>query len=485
MSRNHSPQHQSPLAAKALRFLLAVALMAKGGFASAGPFAYVTVPGTTTSGIASIDTATRSLVGPPIDLIQHPQAIWALTVAPSGQQLYVLTRDYRTPFGGEKGYLRIIDTLTRSVVGSLELLYDPARVAASPDGRTLYVTHNYGPLMVIDAATATKTSELSGIRGPGVVAARDGRRFFVTDSTEPGAILVFDARSNALLQRIPVTRYPNEIDISPDDRYVYVTHGLDDIVSVVDTEANAVLKTLPFRAGDVAASPDGARVYFTSATNNSVAVLDTNSNTLISSVSLALGPWGVGVTPDSRSVYVPNIPSSGDSGVSVIDAASLTVTKINGASGSFRGRFIGPSPTAAALENPQPGSFQSGIGLISGWACGGPVAVSFDGAGPIPVPQGSPRGDTLAECGPVSTRAGFGLLTNFNLLGAGSHSAQLWLSGAPLGGPVSFTVTPPAGEFLRGASKVTLVNDFPAPGKNTTLVWQEAQQNFAIKAVSP
>ena len=167
----------------------------------------------------------------------------------------------------------------------------------------------------------------------------------------------------------------------------------------------------------------------------------------------------MGVTPDSKSVYFDS------NGVSVIDAASLEVTRINGASGSFRGRFIGPSPTAAALENPQPGSFQSGIGLISGWACAGPVAISFDGAAPVTVPQGSPRGDTLSECGTLSKVAGFGLLTNFNLLGAGSHSAQLWLNGAPLGGPASFTVTRPAGEFLTGASKETVVSDFPTPGR--------------------
>jgi len=38
-----------------------------------------------------------------------------------------------------------------------------------------------------------------------------------------------------------------------------------------------------------------------------------------------------------------------------------------------------PPTTTSALENPASGSFQSGIGLISGWSCQGPVTVSVDG----------------------------------------------------------------------------------------------------------
>ena len=37
----------------------------------------------------------------------------------------------------------------------------------------------------------------------------------------------------------------------------------------------------------------------------------------------------------------------------------------------------------AALENPQPGSFQSGIALVSGWKCtAGAITVVFDGGAP-------------------------------------------------------------------------------------------------------
>jgi hypothetical protein len=153
-----------------------------------------------------------------------------------------------------------------------------------------------------------------------------------------------------------------------------------------------------------------------------------------------------------------------------------------GASGSI----TATAPPAVALENPQPGSFQSGIGLISGWSCQGPtIGVSVDGGPQKTVPYGSSRGDTAGVCGATNTDTGFGLLLNYNLFGAGTHTAQLYVNGTQRGAPTQFTVTVPGGEFLSGASRQVSVQDFPATGKTAVLIWQESQQNFAVKSVSP
>jgi hypothetical protein len=145
-----------------------------------------------------------------------------------------------------------------------------------------------------------------------------------------------------------------------------------------------------------------------------------------------------------------------------------------------------PMPVAMALENPQPGSFQSGIGLFSGWSCQGPaITVSVDGGAPLTTPYGSARADTASTCGATNIYTGFGLLFNFNTLGAGMHSVQVMVNGQAQGDPVTFTVVVPAGEFLAGASRQITVSDFPSPGKTTTLTWQQSQQNFAVEAVGP
>jgi hypothetical protein len=148
---------------------------------------------------------------------------------------------------------------------------------------------------------------------------------------------------------------------------------------------------------------------------------------------------------------------------------------------------VTPGPPAMAFfENPQTGSFQSGAGLLYGWSCQGPaIAIVIDGGAPIHVPYGSTRPDTATACGDSNTLTGFGLLYNYNKLGNGLHSAQLFVNGQPIGSPSQFTVTAPAGEFLEGASKEVTVANFPAAGRTTTLIWQQALQNFVIKSVSP
>lgn len=137
------------------------------------------------------------------------------------------------------------------------------------------------------------------------------------------------------------------------------------------------------------------------------------------------------------------------------------------------------------LENPAPGSYRSGVGVISGWACNAAsatVEVLINGTNRLPVARGTPRSDTASVCGRTDT--GFGLLVNYNSFGAGTHTAQLLIDGAPVGAAHSFTVVRPAGEFATGLNREVSVSDFPRPGQTTTLIWDQAQQNFVIKSVT-
>ncbi|MEN9560275.1 MAG: hypothetical protein RLZZ502_1486 [Pseudomonadota bacterium] len=138
----------------------------------------------------------------------------------------------------------------------------------------------------------------------------------------------------------------------------------------------------------------------------------------------------------------------------------------------------------SALENPAAASNQSGIGMFSGWACNAlSVEIQINNGSKLKAAYGTARSDTNNVCGNTGNN-GFGLLYNFNTLGKGTHSAQLWVDGEPAGSPVSFTVTTPNGEFATGLSKTVSVSDFPSSGQTTTLVWQQAMQNFAIASIS-
>ncbi|BBJ22754.1 hypothetical protein [Candidatus Nitrotoga sp. AM1P] len=134
----------------------------------------------------------------------------------------------------------------------------------------------------------------------------------------------------------------------------------------------------------------------------------------------------------------------------------------------------------AVIENPSPGSAQSGVGLISGWACvADRVEISIDGGERVRVGGESARGDVVSVCG--HGNAGFSQLLNFNLLGAGEHTLQLFVKGVAIGEPTRFTVVVPAGEFIHGLRREAVITDFPSAGKNAIIDWRESEQNFRLR----
>ena len=138
------------------------------------------------------------------------------------------------------------------------------------------------------------------------------------------------------------------------------------------------------------------------------------------------------------------------------------------------------TPGVGYLENPGPNSFQSGIGVLSGWACEGTEVVIDLNGQPHVAAYGTERLDTLAACG--DTANGFGLLFNWNLLGEGEHEVVAFVDAMELG-RATVRVTTLGVEFLRGVTGECTVEDFPMPGETVALEWQQNSQNFVITDV--
>ena len=135
------------------------------------------------------------------------------------------------------------------------------------------------------------------------------------------------------------------------------------------------------------------------------------------------------------------------------------------------------TPGVGYLENPGTNSFQSGIGVLSGWVCeGAEVIIELNGE-PQPAAYGTARLDTLEMCG--DTANGFGLLFNWNLLGEGAHEVVAFVDGEELG-RATVRVTTLGEEFVRDVEGECVVEDFPMPGETVTLEWQQNSQNFVI-----
>lgn len=137
----------------------------------------------------------------------------------------------------------------------------------------------------------------------------------------------------------------------------------------------------------------------------------------------------------------------------------------------------------ATLENPPSGSSQSGIGLVSGWKCtGGTLTFTIDNGSPAQLVYGTSRLDTANVCKNPGNN-GFAYLINWNLAGNGQHTIRVFDSGQQFAS-ATFTVTTLGAEFLQGLSATTQVSNFPQPGKDVSLQWQQSAQNFVIAAVA-
>ena len=141
----------------------------------------------------------------------------------------------------------------------------------------------------------------------------------------------------------------------------------------------------------------------------------------------------------------------------------------------------GMSSAEGVLENPGPNTYQSGIGVISGWVCDATrVEVALNDDAPLLAAYGTDRLDTASVCG--DTNNGFGLLFNWNQLGDGEHVAVAYADGVRIAESV-FWVTTLGEEFVRGAVGECVVEDFPGLDQLVTLEWQQNSQNFVITDV--
>ena len=150
-----------------------------------------------------------------------------------------------------------------------------------------------------------------------------------------------------------------------------------------------------------------------------------------------------------------------------------------------RGGHGGTAPRV--LENPAPGSFQSGLGVISGWVCEAErIDIVFNAGTDAEVSAqaayGTNREDTRPGCGDSDN--GFGLLFNWNLLGDGTHTVHARADGE-IFGSATVTVTALGREFLAGVEKRAQLKDFPDPGTDLVVAWQQTIQNFVILGAAP
>ena len=109
----------------------------------------------------------------------------------------------------------------------------------------------------------------------------------------------------------------------------YVGNFKDNTVSVIDTDAGAVVATVPVAAGPhgMAITQDGRTVYVSGDGSSSVDVIDTATDKVVKTINVGKAPNGVALTPDDRLLVVTVY---GEDRIAFIDTSTQTVVANDG-----------------------------------------------------------------------------------------------------------------------------------------------------------
>lgn len=277
-----------------------------------------------------------------------------------------------------------VDVVSRTVVAR-GISTDAAQgVAATPDGKKLYIanTGQYD-VLVVDAVSHASRRIRVGPFPQDVAVSPDGHKVYATvtggDTGRGGSdtVAVIDTETDKVVRQIRVGASPRQVVFDRDGAHAYVTSA--DGVAVIDGRRDRVVRSVRDRSGlqGVAVDPAGRTVYVTSPSTGRLSMIDAATGKVTAWLPAGDHPWAVDVTPDGSAVYVAQM---NDNAVAVIDAASRTVRRVIG---------VGKLPQSVAVT-PDGSEVWVGNGLsgnvsVIGVSAGAVIATVSGGTGTKPL----------------------------------------------------------------------------------------------------
>jgi YVTN family beta-propeller protein len=183
----------------------------------------------------------------------------------------------------------------------------------------LYVSHNQAKkISVIDTATNQLMNEIKLPCFPKDMELSPDDQYLYFTGFDTNALYRIKTKNLSLDQDfVSVGFGPVTLGIRPDGKTAYVANSKSKNISIVDLDAfdaKADPVELPGAPKAIAISPDGRRAYIALAEQEGIAVLDLNTNAITGVIPSGADPWAMVIT-DNR-LFVTN---EGMSSISVID----------------------------------------------------------------------------------------------------------------------------------------------------------------------
>ncbi|WP_395664518.1 YncE family protein [Methylocella sp.] len=197
-----------------------------------------------------------------------------------------------------------IDIERETVAAAYELPSGPAALAASPDGRTIYMSlPETGQAAVFDVAAGRLLEPLYAGGEPfGLAVTED--EVILGDWSGAALTRALAAPTARRAARSPSAAPALLRDLAR--RRLYVVERDDATVGVVDLDGMTRVAGIAVGEGPfaIAASPDGATVYVASVRAGTVSILDAERLERVGEAACGGAPYGLAATPDGRALLV-------------------------------------------------------------------------------------------------------------------------------------------------------------------------------------
>jgi YVTN family beta-propeller protein len=222
-------------------------------------------------------------------------------------------------------------------------------LAADSANGQLYVSHGT-EVDIVDLASEKPTGKIAGMkRIHGIAIANDLNRGFISDGGDD-AVVIFDLKSHAVVQKVPAGKNPDGILYDPYSRRVFAFNGRSNDVTAIDAASGKVAGTIALDGkpefpvsdgkGNLYANiedkseiaqidpqtlkvkkvwslspceePSGlaidleARRLFSVCSNNKMAVVNADSGQMITTVAIGNGPDAAAYDPGRKLVFSSN-----------------------------------------------------------------------------------------------------------------------------------------------------------------------------------
>lgn len=285
--------------------------------------------------LSVIDGATHQVLAT-VPLGKRPRGI---QVSPDGTQLFIalsgspiagpgVDESTLPPADPSQDGIGIVDIASLKLLRVLRGVSDPEQLVVSRDGKHLYIaSEDTGTAVVVDVATGeTVSTQPVGGEPEGVGISPDGRFVYMT-SEEDHQVSVISTETQKVIKQFEVGQRPRQAAFSVDGTRAYVTGETDGTVAVIDASEHNVIHTIQLtgelvRPMEVDLSPDDRIVYVTTGRGRTLVAIDAASFQPVKQVTVGTRPWGLAVSPDGSKLYTANGPSND---VSIVDAESFEV----------------------------------------------------------------------------------------------------------------------------------------------------------------